>query len=116
MLKGWVGPRQACCSSPAAKMGRDGFGEADMKESLDRLRQTAERMEASLANGPWLIGEQFTLADVSLVPTFVRMEHLGLSSVWDNLPQVQQWYARVQARPTFRTAFYEGSLPPLPPL
>lgn len=35
------------------KMGRRGFSESDVKESMEKLRQTLDRMSASLAQGPW---------------------------------------------------------------
>jgi glutathione S-transferase len=96
------------------KMGRTGFDQIEVEASMERLRETAKRMEKSLANGLWLVGSQFTLADVSLVPTFVRMEHLGLAAVWADLTRVVDWYARVRERPSFAMTFYDGSLPPLP--
>jgi glutathione S-transferase len=39
--------------------------------------------EAIARKGPWLMGEQFTLADVLVMPSIDRMTDLGLSTVWD---------------------------------
>ncbi len=91
------------------KMGRTGFGKADIDEALDKLNQTLQRMEQALADGPWLIGDQYTLADVSLTPTIVRMDDLGLSPMWSALSCVTDWYARIQARPNFSVAYMPGS-------
>ena len=91
------------------EMGRTGFDEAKVGASLERLRQSLTRAEAALAAGPWLVGEAFSLADILLIPTVVRMEDLGLDSLWQDLPGVAGWYARVQARPSFAEAFYPGS-------
>lgn len=91
------------------KMGRTGFSKADIDEALDKLDQTLHRMEDALQSGPWLIGEQYTLADVSITPTIVRMEDLGLSMMWRNLPGVTGWYERIQARPNFAIAYMPGS-------
>ena len=66
-------------------------------------------MQRSLADGPWLIGEELTLADISLVPTVVRMEDIGLAHMWSDLPRVTDWYRRIQARASFAIAYYEGS-------
>ena len=61
-------------------------------------------------HGPWLMGEQFTLADVLVMPAIDRMNDLGLSSVWEGeYPHVGAWYARLQARPTFQKTYYPGS-------
>jgi glutathione S-transferase len=91
------------------KMGRAGFSKADMDEALEKLSQTLHRMEASLATGPWLIGEQYTLADISLTPTIVRMEDTGLAPMWEKLRRVAAWYARIKARPNFDVAYMPGS-------
>jgi glutathione S-transferase len=91
------------------RMGRTGFSDQDVKDALEQLRQTLERMEESLADGDWLIGDDFSLADISVMPTVVRMEDLGLAHMWRDLPRVTDWYQRLQARPAFATTYYEGT-------
>jgi glutathione S-transferase len=91
------------------RMGRTGFSEQDVTNALEQLRQTLERMEASLAEGPWLNGSDYSLADVSVTPTIVRMEDLGRDTMWNNMPRVRDWYQRVQARPNFAVAYMPGS-------
>lgn len=91
------------------KMGRGGFSKADMDESLDRLTQTLTRMEAALQDGPFIIGDQYTLADVNLTPTTVRLEDCGRSDLWASLPKVEAWYERIKSRPNFDIAYMPGS-------
>jgi glutathione S-transferase len=90
-------------------MGREGSSEAEEQQSIERLRETVNRMDRALANGPWMVGEQFTLADIALIPTLVRMSDIGLAVVWADRPKVADWLERVQARPSFAKAFYPGS-------
>jgi len=60
--------------------------------------------------GPWLMGEQFTLADVLVMPSIDRMADLGLSTIWDGkYPTVVRWYEQLQTRPAFRATYYTGS-------
>jgi glutathione S-transferase len=67
-------------------------------------------MEKELASGPWLIGAEFTLADIVLMPTIDRMADLGLSGDWPiRLPLVSDWYARLQQRPAFKKTYSAGS-------
>lgn len=91
------------------RMDRNGFPKEEMDDARDKLRQTVERMSESLKTGPWLAGEQFTLADIYMTPNLVRLEDLGLTDIWADQPRVKDWYARIQARPSFAKAYYEGS-------
>jgi glutathione S-transferase len=91
------------------RMGRHGFPNEDIQASLDQLEMSLERMERALEQTAWLAGDQLTLADIAMIPIVVRMEDLGLSDMWDELPRTADWYARAQARPSFSAAFYSGS-------
>jgi glutathione S-transferase len=91
------------------KMGRKGFSQAEIDGSLERLSQTIDRMEAALANGPWIVGDQYTLADVSLTPTIVRLEDCGRSDLWHRKPGVTRWLERIKSRPNFNIAYMPGS-------
>ena len=90
-------------------MGRSGSSPEEERASIERLRETIMRMDRALANGPWMIGEQFTLADIALVPTLVRMSDIGLADAWADKPRVADWLSRIQARPSFAKTFYPGS-------
>ena len=86
-------------------MGRDGFPQVDLDEALDKLTQTLDRMESALQDGPWIMGAQYTLADVALTPTIVRLEDCNLSRLWDSRPRVAGWYEQIMNRPNFATAY-----------
>lgn len=90
------------------EMGRHGFGDARVAEALERLGHTLDRAEAALGQG-WLAGDRYTLADILLTPTVVRMEDLGLATMWRDLPRVTDWYARVRERRSFGAAYGPGS-------
>jgi glutathione S-transferase len=90
-------------------MGRGGSSPEEERASIERLRETVARMDRAMASGPWIIGEQFTLADIALVPTLVRMSDIGLADAWADKPRVADWLARIQARPSFAKTFYPGS-------
>jgi glutathione S-transferase len=91
------------------RMGPQGFSEADVAASIDELQRTVDRMEAALENGPWLLGEDYSLADIVVTPSIDRMNDLGLSAIWAQRPRVTAWYARMQARPAFKKAYMPGS-------
>ena len=62
-------------------------------------------MEARLAEGPWLAGDMYSLAEACLTPYLERLDRLGLSPMWENgRPHVADWFDRVRARPSFAAA------------
>lgn len=66
-------------------------------------------MEAALAPGAWLSGEAFGLADACALPYVLRLDHLAMTPLLaaDVRPGVNDWYERVQARPSFGVAVKE---------
>jgi glutathione S-transferase len=92
------------------EMGQKGFSDARFQESIERLRACLQRVSKALeAGGPWIMGEQFTIADIVLIPSIIRMLDLGLEAQWEDLPAIQKWLDDVMARPSFDQAYYEGT-------
>jgi glutathione S-transferase len=93
-------------------MGRKGFPQKEMDAAIQRLRRTYERMDSEIekSGGPWLLGEELSLADIALMPAIVRMADLGQETAWQDLPRVQRWYYAIRAHPAFRSTYYPGSL------
>ena len=91
------------------RFGQSGFNDFETNAAMEQLQQTIERMEKKLKAGPWLIGELYTIADICLVPVFVRLEDLGMATLWQEKKAVSAWFQRTTDRPAFKTAYYEGS-------
>src|SRR6185312_14121254 len=93
-------------------MGRKGFPQKEMDGAMGRLRRSYERMDESIkdSGGPWLMGRDITLADVSVMPAMVRMADLNRESDWADLPRVAKWYELIRAQPAFQPTYYPGSL------
>lgn len=93
-------------------MGQQGFPKKDMDEALGRLRRTVERVDQWITDsgGPFLMGGQLTLADISLMPTFVRLDDLDLGHLWADRHAVARWYAMIQLQEPFKPTYYPGSL------
>ena len=93
-------------------MGRTGFPQKEMDGSLMRLRRSYERMDESIrdSGGPWLLGQDITLADVAVMPALVRMADLNREGGWADLPRVAKWYELIRAQPAFKPTYYPGSL------
>ena len=91
------------------RLNRTGFSDAEYENSIRQLELTVARMEKALADGPWLVGGQYTIADICIAPLFQRMDDLGLAGLWADSPRVSDWFERMKARPAYQKAFYEGS-------
>jgi glutathione S-transferase len=92
-------------------MGQTGFPQAEMDAALARLRRSYERMDAEIeaSGGPWLLGKDISLADVTVMPALVRMHDLNMPG-WLDLPRVVTWFDNIRAQAAFAPTFYPGSL------
>ena len=94
------------------KMDRTkGFAGPELDEALNDSRRTAARMDWMFDRfgGPWLLGEQLTLADCAVAPLLDRLEDIGLELLWsEKYPRVDDWLKRMQARPAYKKVYYDG--------
>jgi glutathione S-transferase len=65
--------------------------------------RTFTHTEEALADGrPWLMGEQFTLADLCYAPFLARISGLMMIDVWlENRPLSRAWWERIRTRDSF---------------
>lgn len=56
--------------------------------------------ESALADGPWLAGGDFSLADIGYAPYLARLRHLGLDELFNRHPRVSDWSERIAKRPS----------------
>ena len=87
-----------------------GFSADKLKSAEDSIRRTVTRMEPVLSANDYLLGLKLTLADFCVLPAMIRMEDLGYEFLWKDKRGVKAWLARIKARPSFKAAFYSGSL------
>lgn len=67
------------------------------------------RMEASLEDRQWLVGNHLTMADIALAPYLNRLAALSMNEMWERgrYPRVAEWFQRIQARPSFQPALLD---------
>lgn len=95
----------------------EGFGEEEFADAYAKMDFVYARAEAALAEGPWLVGEQFTLADINLLP-FIDQFGKYRPELLDpaNHPRTAEWHARCMARPAVvRTYSPSDEAPARPP-
>jgi glutathione S-transferase len=94
------------------KASSGGFSEKDFETGREAARLIVGRMEAGLGDGPWLMGEQYTLADIDLVP-FVNRYAEYYPDILNPAatPTVVAWLARMCARPAVVAVFATDEAP-----
>jgi glutathione S-transferase len=68
--------------------------------------RTFGNIEDALAHGrTWLMGDQFTLAEINLAPFVARLDGLRMLPVWlDDRPRTRTWWSALKARPSYVAA------------
>ncbi len=62
-------------------------------------------MQSALADGPWLTGDRYALADTTLIAYVDRLDRLGLKGLWEGrFSRVEPWLRASQARPSYNVA------------
>ena len=95
------------------RAARKPYTEAEQDEARRKLVGLLDRMEAMLgANGGWLVGGRYSIADIAVVPFVKRIdEEIAPDEMTAaKHPRVHDWWHRIQARPAFKTARIEGFL------
>ncbi|MFK7888571.1 MAG: glutathione S-transferase family protein [Gammaproteobacteria bacterium] len=57
-----------------------------------------QSMAKALQNTACLASDTWSLADVTMLPYVLRLEHLGLSWFWSDAPQIDDWFDRARQR------------------
>ena len=73
--------------------------EAGHMESL--LVQRLDRLEAALGDRDWLVGDAYSIADLSVAPRVQMYPAVQVPLDASRHPRVCAWLARVEARPSF---------------
>jgi glutathione S-transferase len=83
-----------------ALAAKGGFAEHDLATWRRHLTETAERLEAALDGHDWLVGDQFTLADIAMFAMGMGMPR-GYPELVnaERTPGVMMWLERMKARP-----------------
>lgn len=84
-----------------------GVSQAEEDAAYAALDYLLDQMEAALASGPWLVGRDYSLADIAMAPYINRIEVLKRPEMVGaaRRPRIADWWQRVQARPAFQEAF-----------
>jgi len=83
-----------------------GVGSHYVFEGIANYEKLFNNMEKTLDDGrEWLLGENYSLADITLTPFVARLYYLTFLGIWlENRPGVRAWWDRAKSRPCFDVA------------
>ncbi len=76
--------------------------QANIDEGREKLQLPLDVLERQLAQTEWLVGDQYTLADLCYLPYLEYLEQGGDSALVHSRPNVSRWWTAARARPSWR--------------
>lgn len=82
-----------------------GLADPDARKALLVHEMAFKKMQQDLSGSPYLAGNEFSLADVAMIPYVNRIYMLSMLEDWcADKPRVLDWFARMRERPSFEPA------------
>jgi len=72
--------------------------------AIFRFEKLFTDMEMTLKENKWLVGDDYTLADIAFTPYITRFDHLNLMGLFNKRPYLLKWYDRVRNRNSYKVA------------
>ncbi|NKB54461.1 MAG: glutathione S-transferase family protein [Rhizobiaceae bacterium] len=87
-----------------------GFPREEIESELKLQHDEFVALDLALKEKDWLVGSQFSLADVAWIPNVRRLDimHYPLN----RHPNLAAWYERIKARPSYQTGIADSEVPP----
>jgi glutathione S-transferase len=84
----------------AATTSGNGLPKEKVEKAEETLLRLFDKAEAELARHEWLVGDRFSLADISWVPLHFTLT--GVDFPFDRYPHVSAWADTIRKRPSFQ--------------
>ena len=84
----------------ARHAGGSALGEADIARANEILEECFVKLENALEDREWMMGDRFTLADISWIPTHFVL--IGCGYPFEKYPNVSRWAAALEDRESYR--------------
>ena len=83
---------------------RYGFDAPGAAEKVKLYDTYLHKMEKALEGNDWLVGNKFSIADISLTPYVNRLAMMSMRPMWEGgrLPNVDRWFNKIEALPNFK--------------
>lgn len=98
-------------SKKRAEIKRDviahGLESAYVREALDSYDRLLAMADAALADGAYLAGDSWSLAEAAVIPYVLRLDLLRLSRLWERYPRLDAWWQRMKHRASTEQAVWQ---------
>jgi len=82
-----------------------GLDAPDIADAVLTYHKTIVDMEKALNEHEWLVGDEYSLADVCVAPYFQTLYQFEWTDMYTkSFPRVTGWYAKCRARASYKTA------------
>lgn len=83
----------------------EGLESPHATQAMSLIQASLTKMEIALEGHGWLVGGNFSLAEIALIPAIYRLECLGMDFLWaPHHTSVIAWIQRCKARASFQKA------------
>lgn len=87
------------------RLYKDGLEAQDVHAAVQVYCETIRKMEVDLEVGGWVLGADFSLADIVLAPYFQTLLQYRWTRLYeDRFPRVSAWVSRITSRESWRVA------------
>lgn len=82
----------------------DGPDSMFVLHAIAAYEKAFKRLDETLSDGRnWILGDNYTLADINLMPYVARLSYLSLLDIWiEDRPSIKSWWLRSQDLPSFK--------------
>ncbi len=78
-----------------------------LPDAVGTFKTLFHDINSTLADREWLVGNMFSLADISMVVYVNRLTSFQMAPLWDDMVRLKEWNARIMERPSYVTAVTE---------
>ena len=69
-----------------------------------KFQKLFDELDEIFEYNEWLVGDNYSLADISYIPYLTRFEHLNLYSLIDKRKNLKNWFEKMKKRQNYKDA------------
>ncbi len=84
-----------------------GVSETDEQNAISILTNFMDELDKTLVDSLWVVGDDFTLADIAIAPFIERFEvnKLNMLTDFQKWSNIGRWWAELQSRSSYKVAY-----------